>query len=1119
MQIRRLLIANRGEIAVRVARAAAELGIATVSIHSQDDARSLHVRRTDETAALSTSGPRAYLDVAELIAAARAHGCDAVHPGYGFLSESASFARAWREAGLIFVGPHEDTLELFGDKPRARSLARRLNVPVLEGAYGASSLDEVRAFMRSLGGGAQIVIKASAGGGGRGMRIVARESELEDSYARCRSEAAAAFGVADVYAEEFFPRARHIEVQVLGDGRQVIHLWERECTLQRRHQKLVELAPSQGLAEPLRERLIEAAVRMAQDARFVNAGTFEFLVDMSADVNARFAFIEANARLQVEHTVTEAVLGIDIVQTQLQLAGGATLEDLGLTQSRIGRPRGQAVQVRVNMETMHPDGSTQPSGGVLRAFEPPAGPGVRVDTFGYAGYQTSVAFDSLLAKVIAHAPAGGLTEAARRAYRALCEFRIEGVTTNIGFLQNLLKTPAFLRNEVHVRYIEDHIDELAPEAGHPKLYAEPLNEGRTALAGARVDTSDPLAVLRHGKAAAATTKRPDVESRSTALCAPMQGTIVSIDVQAGHMVRKGQQVLVMEAMKMEHVIAAQASGRVLGLTVAVGDAVLEGAPLIHFEAAELDHTVQLDEERVDPDHTRADLAEVQERRARMFDAGRPAAVARRRAAGQRTARENVADLCDPGTFVEYGALTLAAQRARRSLHELIEKSPADGMITGVGAVNGRLFGDPASRCVVMAYDYTVFAGTQGARNHVKTDRMLQVAREGKMPVVLFAEGGGGRPGDTETSGDAGGTPTFGRFAELSALVPLVGIASGRCFAGNASLLGCCDVVIATANSNIGMGGPAMVEGGGLGVFAPEDIGPIEVQRANGVVDIAVKDEAEAVQAARKYLSYFQGRVAAFEAADQRLLRQLVPENRLRVYDIYKVIETLADKDSVLEIRGDFARGMATTLVRIEGRPLGVIANNPKILGGAIDADGADKATRFMQLCDAFDIPLLFLCDTPGIMVGPEIEKTALVRHSSRMFVTGANLTVPFFTIVLRKAYGLGAIAMAGGSFKRTVSTVAWPTGEFGGMGLEGAVKLAYRNELARIEDTDDRRRKYEELVAQLYERGKALSIATIFGVDDVIDPAESRSWLANLLSSVRPTQRREGKKRPAIDAW
>jgi acetyl/propionyl-CoA carboxylase alpha subunit len=1117
MGMHRLLIANRGEIAIRIARAAAELGVATLAVYSEDDSRSLHVRKADGAAALSGAGPQAYLDVAQLVAAARDAGCDAVHPGYGFLSESAAFARACLAAGLTFVGPRAETLELCGDKPRARALARRLGVPVLEGTYAATSLDEARTFMQAVGGA--IVIKASAGGGGRGMRVVTQESELAESYARCQSEAEAAFGRRDVYVERCFPHARHIEVQILGDGRSVVHLWERECTLQRRHQKLIELAPSPSLREGLRAQLLDAALNMALEARYENAGTFEFLVDAGLGEDARYFFIEANARLQVEHTVTEAVLGVDIVQAQLRLAAGATLEELRLTLQQIGRPRGQALQVRVNTESMTPDGMSRPTGGVLQAFEPPSGPGVRVDACGYAGYQTSMRFDPLLAKVIAHAPNGGLAEAARRAYCALSEFRIEGVATNVGFLQNLLRAPEVLNDEIDTRFVETRIHELAREAEHPKHYAH-LAEGRATLAGAQVDADDPLAVLNHGKRAIGAKHGGALAtSAADAMYAPLQGTIVSVDVRAGDVMRKGQQAIVMESMKMEHVVAAPDGGRVTTVAVRVGEAVLEGALLIEFEPAEAEAHAGAVEQRMDLDHVRDDLREALDRQARMRDEARPAAVARRRATQQRTARENVADLCDPDTFVEYGALTLAAQAARRPLDELIEKSPADGLIAGVGAVNRAQFGDPASRCVVLAYDYTVFAGTQGARNHAKTDRMLQIARDARMPVILFAEGGGGRPGDTESSGDSGGTPTFGRFAELSGLAPLIGIASGRCFAGNASLLGCCDVVIATRNANIGMGGPAMVEGGGLGVFAPEEIGPFDVQLANGVIDVGVHDEAEAVSVAKKYLSYFQGRASGFQAADQRALRHLIPENRLRVYDIHQLIATLADADSVLELRREFARGMVTALIRVEGRPLGVIANNPKFLGGAIDAPGSDKAARFMQVCDAFDIPLLFLCDTPGIMVGPEVEKSALVRHSSRMFVIGASLTVPFFTIVLRKAYGLGALAMAGGSFKRAMSTAAWPTGEFGGMGLEGAVKLAFRNELARIDEAGERKRKYEELVAQLYERGKALSIATIFGVDDVIDPAESRRWLTNLLSAAPPPERRAGKKRPAIDAW
>ena len=523
---------------------------------------------------------------------------------------------------------------------------------------------------------------------------------------------------------------------------------------------------------------------------------------------------------------------------------------------------------------------------------------------------------------------------------------------------------------------------------------------------------------------------------------------------------------------------------------------------------------------VDLDYIRPDLAEIVERHELGMDAARPEAVARRRKTGQRTARENVYDICDPDTYVEYGPMVIAAQRQRRALDDLVRRTPADGMIAGVGSVNGALFDEKAAQCIVISYDYTVLAGTQGFKNHYKKDRMFELAERWKLPVVFFAEGGGGRPGDTDWSSPSGlDVPAFYLWGKLSGMVPLVGITSGRCFAGNAVILGCCDVIIATAGSNIGMGGPAMIEGGGLGVFRPEEVGPMEEQVPNGVVDIPVTDEAEAVRVAKQYLSYFQGPIAEWECADQRLLRYIVPENRLRVYEVRDVIDTLADTDSVLEIRKHFGIGMVTSFVRIEGRPVGVIANNPKHLGGAIDSDAADKATRFMQLCDAFDIPILMLCDTPGNMVGPEHEKTALVRHCCRMFVTGASLTVPFFTIVLRKSYGLGAQGMAGGSFKAPAFAVSWPTGEFGGMGLEGAVKLGYRKELEAETDPHKRKELYEQLVAKMYESGKALSTATYFEIDDVIDPAESRRWIMAALRSSPPPAPRTEKKRPCIDTW
>jgi acetyl-CoA carboxylase carboxyltransferase component len=617
----------------------------------------------------------------------------------------------------------------------------------------------------------------------------------------------------------------------------------------------------------------------------------------------------------------------------------------------------------------------------------------------------------------------------------------------------------------------------------------------------------------------------------TDLTVPFAGTVVRVAVAPGDHVAAGAVLLVLESMKMEHVIEAGAPGTVRAVAVSEGDAVQAGEVLVRMEAGGVvgggvvgggvvgGEDVVAHEEPVGG--VRPELAELRTRVASTLDDGRPAATERRHAGGRRTARENIEDLCDPDTFEEYGGLVIAAQRARRSTEDLVANTPADGLVAGIGRVNGDLFDKERSRCAVLSYDYSVLAGTQGQMNHRKKDRLFELVERLRLPVVLFAEGGGGRPGDTDMAVVTGlDTEAFALFGALSGKVPLVGVVSGRCFAGNAALLGCCHVIIATPDANIGMGGPAMIEGGGLGVFRPEEIGPVSVQVPNGVVDVLCADEKEAVEVARRYLSYFQGEARDWTAPDQGRLRDVVPPDRRRVYDIRRALDIVADEGSVLELRASFAPGMVTALARVEGRAIGVIANNPMHLAGAIDAVNADKAARFLQLCEAFGLPVLSLCDTPGFMVGPEAEETALVRHVSRMFVVGASLTVPFACVILRKAYGLGAQAMAAGSFRRPLFTVAWPTGELGGMGLEGAVRLGFRRELDRIDDPDERAVAFDAMVARAYEHGKAVHVAEHFEIDDVIDPAVTRRRFVHALQSAgRRADERPGAGRPFVDTW
>ena len=1060
--MQRLLVANRGEIAVRIIDSAAVLGLTTVAIYPDDDQSTLHVERAAEAVLIPGAGPAAYLDVEAVIRAAKDARCDALHPGLGFLSENADLARRCSEEGITFVGPDADTLKQFGDKSSARAQAQQADVPVAKATEGATSLEQATDLMRSLGQDAAVMVKAISGGGGRGMAPVTSIEDLPQVFERCAAEAKAAFGNGDLYVEQLVQNAHHIEVQIVADKHgSVAAVGDRDCSAQRRRQKLIEIGPAPWISVDVRKRLHAAAEAIISTTAYAGLATVEFLV-----AGEDIIFLEVNPRIQVEHTVTEEVTGLDLVEIGLRVADGARLDELDVVRSP--STNRFAVQVRVNSEVLNADGTVHPGTGRLTRFQPPSGRGVRVDSHGYAGYVVSPRYDSLLAKIIT--TSATIDSALSRADRALEEFDVAGVQTNIAVLRAILDDATLRDSGVDTGYVDANLSRLLDVAATKEV------------AGRAEETATVDAV-----------QAIDVPDDAIAVTAPMQAVVVEINVTEGMQVAAGDEVVVLEAMKMQHVITAPQAGIVRAIAIESGDVAAEGQALVYLEETAAGDEILAQEDEIDLDHIRPDLQESLDRHLYGLDEGRPAAVAKRHGIGRRTARENLAELVDEGSFIEYGALTIAAQRRRRSLQDLIERTSGDGIVVGTATIEGK----PVA---VMSYDYMVLAGTQGLQNHRKTDRFLELAARQGLPVVMFAEGGGGRPGDTDHPYVAQlVVPTFRTLAGLVGQVPIVCVVSGYCFAGNAALVGCADIVIATKEASLGMGGPAMIEGGGLGVFEPNEVGPMSVQVANGVVDILVNDEATAVSEARRAITLLCGTSGSTDVADQRTLRHMIPENRLRSYDVRPVIETLVDEGSMMEVRRGFGAGIITALGQIDGISVGIIANNPHHLGGAIDHDAAEKGTRFLTMCQDHQLPVVSLCDTPGFMVGPESEKHATVRKFGGFFVAGARVTTPIIMVVLRKGYGLGAQAMACGSFHAPVLSVSWPTGEFGGMGLEGAVRLGFRKELEAIEDLRERKTRYDELVADQYDRGKALSFAAAFEIDDVIDPADTREIVSRAL--------------------
>ncbi|GAA2004127.1 acetyl-CoA carboxylase family protein [Brevibacterium samyangense] len=1170
-----LLVANRGEIAVRIIRTARDLGLRTVAVHPADDAGSLHVALADEAVQLEGLGARAYLDIEQIVAvgariaagsaADAQQGADGagpgrdgqgnrrgasavpVHPGYGFLAESPAFARACAEAGLVFLGPSPEALELAGAKTATKERAVALGIPVPESTGVLESADPALDLLARHPSG--IALKAVAGGGGRGIAVVTDPALVAPTLDRCRAEALSGFGDDRVFAESWMTHARHIEVQCLGvDGGPrdragaraegdregvaaatggVVHvLGDRDCSLQRRRQKFLEIAPAPGLSDTVRAGIHRDAARLLASMDYRSLATVEFLVE-----GENWALLEVNPRIQVEHTVTEAITGLDLVALQIGLALGWDLAELGLlpTASADGADAdragavpgvsvaesGVAFQARIGAESLGPDGTPHPAVGALARVDLPSGAGVRVDTWVRSGTTVGTLYDTLLAKVIVHAP--NARTAARRLKSALEEFAADGVDTNTAVLLAVLDLVE--PGTVDTGWFDAHLDEVRARMEELSAAGEVQVGGPGAGAGAGGTAQATGAHSPGGGAGTAdSAARPggrgasavELEPGEEAVPAPLSGTIVSLEAGPG-------ELGLIEAMKMHHPIPAPAHESARPL-VTVGQTVTAGEPV--FALRPVDAEAGGASAGVAVPHPGVD--EVIERHERVRDEARPEAVAKVHARGRRTARENLDDLLVPGSFVEYGPLVIAAQRARRSLEDLIEKTSGDGLIGGIGLVD-----TPAGplEAVVMSYDYMVLAGTQGSRNHAKTDRLIQLAGSKGLPLVLFAEGGGGRPGDTDRAPGAHlNVHTFAALAGLKGKVPLVTIVSGRCFAGNAALAGVCDVIIATEDANIGMGGPAMIEGGGLGVWRPEDIGPVGVHRVNGVIDVLVADDAAAVDAAQEYLGFFAGVVGGgtggdlsaegrgasgaggdgvgegpVRAPDPEAARAVVPGDRLRAFDMREAIRSVVDVGSFLELRPDYAPGAITGFARVEGHPVAVIANDNHHLGGAIDVDAARSFVELLEVAEAHRIPVVAFVDTPGFMVGPEAEHEPGVKAFGRLFTTGAGLTVPFGAVIVRKGYGLGAMAMTAGSFAATRFTVAWPSGEVGPMGLEGAVRLGFKKELAAIEDPRAREAHYGELVAESYEQGRAMTAAMLFDIDDVIDPALTRRWVGTLM--------------------
>ncbi|MCP5178653.1 MAG: ATP-grasp domain-containing protein [Pseudomonadales bacterium] len=1112
----RVLIANRGEIAIRIRRALHAMGAEAVAVHAAIDANSLHIRGCDAVRTLPGAGIAPYLDAEAIIEAARETGCQAIHPGYGFLAENAAFARACDTAGLTFVGPSPEVLALFGDKTRALTLARELGIPVIPGSDGV--LDNAAAAIEAAARiGYPVMLKAAAGGGGRGMRVVSDAAGMADAFARAGSEAAAAFGDGSLFLERRIERPRHIEIQILADTQgNCVHLFERDCSVQRRHQKVVEIAPAVGLDTPVREKLREDALRLVRAAGFTNAGTVEFLV---VPETGEYYFIECNPRIQVEHTVTEQITGIDLVQAQLAISAGATLADLGLAdQNAVGSPRGAAIQVRV----------VATGGGTLTAYREPTGAGVRVDASAYQGYAPPLAVDPLFAKVIGTCTTRAATErdalaaAIGNARQALDEYVLEGLPNNRAELAAILADAVLATGDARTSFLDER-PELAATGANASALSRFLAAQASPAGSApqRAPEPDHLAV-------------PDGHA---GVVSPMDGNVLERLVSVGEFVNEGDTLLVINAMKMETLIAAPVSGRLTALVEPTADNAVRArqivaviAPTDNAVAATATSPAQATWQDV-----LDDVAQLQGiAHARLAPGSDDPGVVRQRNRGKLTCRERIDRLLDAGSFREVGSLAGFASYEDGAISAF---TPANH-VGGWGTIQDRT-------AIVCADDFTSRGGHADGAIGAKSMHLDRLALELRVPSVRLLDGssGGGsvaamvpeqKKAGEKAAQESSGAITAGRprvsggggsflpphlgssfYAQQLGVIPVVNVLLGSVVGIGAAkaVLGHFGVMVRDIAQLFVAGPPVVSHAMGYDV-TKEDLGGWHIHCTNGSVDNLAESEEEALDMTRRFLSYLPANVyeappviaaARKDGPDRRdeALATIIPRKRTTTYDVRRVIRLLVDEGSFFEIGALWGTDQVAGLARVNGHPIGVIASDSQhVNGGALTADGCSKLTRHLDLCDLFHLPILNLVDNPGFAVGIEHEMNGTIRRGGEWMVAFAQTTVPLFTVIMRRSFGV-----AGNNYATPRShpsmRVVWPSADVGGIPPEGGIEAAYKRQLAEAADPVAFR---AELMARIESARGPIGPLNRFQMEEMIDPRDTRRYICDWATLAYRTQ-------------